>query len=241
MRKCKVGGCNNKHKGHGYCDKHLRRFKKYGDPLKRVQYNYGCKIEGCDGKHEAHGYCNKHYLRWKKGTDLYAPDAHAKSDADYIERFMSKLAPPNKNGCRLWTEGVNSDGYGQFRYKGETWKAHKFYYKIVLGRSIPEGKELSHICIKGPNPPKHNNKRCVCCVKPMTRKENFAVDRIGEGHWHCKVPDHLVKRVVSLYESKEPITQEQLVDTLKVMGYNINRVTISDWVRGHSRTDATGK
>lgn len=30
---CSVEGCNKKHKGHGYCLAHLRRYKKYGDPL----------------------------------------------------------------------------------------------------------------------------------------------------------------------------------------------------------------
>ncbi len=32
MKLCSVEGCTNKHSGHGYCDKHLRRFKKYGTP-----------------------------------------------------------------------------------------------------------------------------------------------------------------------------------------------------------------
>lgn len=30
---CAVDGCNKKVKGHGYCEKHYQRFKKYGDPL----------------------------------------------------------------------------------------------------------------------------------------------------------------------------------------------------------------
>lgn len=30
---CKVNGCNNYVKGHGYCEKHYQRWKKYGDPL----------------------------------------------------------------------------------------------------------------------------------------------------------------------------------------------------------------
>lgn len=32
MRECSIDGCNNEHKGHGFCVKHLRRFKKWGDP-----------------------------------------------------------------------------------------------------------------------------------------------------------------------------------------------------------------
>ena len=33
MRKCIVNECNGKHKGKGYCQKHLRKFNIYGDPL----------------------------------------------------------------------------------------------------------------------------------------------------------------------------------------------------------------
>lgn len=33
MRKCNINNCENKHKGHGLCDKHLKKLKKYGDPL----------------------------------------------------------------------------------------------------------------------------------------------------------------------------------------------------------------
>lgn len=30
---CSLNGCSNVHKGHGYCEKHLNRFKRHGDPL----------------------------------------------------------------------------------------------------------------------------------------------------------------------------------------------------------------
>lgn len=30
---CSVHNCTNKHKGHGYCRNHLRKFYRYGDPL----------------------------------------------------------------------------------------------------------------------------------------------------------------------------------------------------------------
>jgi hypothetical protein len=29
---CSIEGCNNRVKGHGYCDKHYQRFRRYGNP-----------------------------------------------------------------------------------------------------------------------------------------------------------------------------------------------------------------
>ncbi len=33
MKTCKVNGCDNKYFSLGYCRKHYKKFKKYGDPL----------------------------------------------------------------------------------------------------------------------------------------------------------------------------------------------------------------
>lgn len=33
MRLCEIEGCNEKHEAKGYCKKHYRKYKKYGDPL----------------------------------------------------------------------------------------------------------------------------------------------------------------------------------------------------------------
>jgi DNA-directed RNA polymerase subunit RPC12/RpoP len=35
-RTCAIEGCPGKHKGHGYCNKHLLRWKTHGDPLVEV-------------------------------------------------------------------------------------------------------------------------------------------------------------------------------------------------------------
>ena len=77
MKTCKVEGCNNKHKGKGYCDKHLKKFNKYGDPLyvpqrkkRKTKEEKQCMLEGCTNKHYAKGLCEKHYAQQRKGKEF---------------------------------------------------------------------------------------------------------------------------------------------------------------------------
>lgn len=39
MRTCNVPDCNNRHEAQGWCEKHYKRWKKYGDPLGSSGYN----------------------------------------------------------------------------------------------------------------------------------------------------------------------------------------------------------
>jgi hypothetical protein len=41
-------------------------------------------------------------------------------------RFRDKVAPPDENGCYLWTAYTDQDGYGRFKYLGRTVKAHRY-------------------------------------------------------------------------------------------------------------------
>jgi hypothetical protein len=74
------------------------------------------------------------------------------------DRFWAKV---NKNGpipeyrpdlgpCWIWTASIGTGGYGQigtFRPSGYTMiGAHVAAYEIATGYSVPEGKELDHLC-----------------------------------------------------------------------------------------------
>ena len=72
---CSIDGCERDVKAKGYCNKHYRRFNKYGNPLYTVinrDHDDICSIEGCEGKHLSKGFCNKHYQRFNNyGDPLY--------------------------------------------------------------------------------------------------------------------------------------------------------------------------
>lgn len=69
MKLCKIQGCSNRHKGHGYCVTHLQKARKEGllGPPKL------CKIGYCSTPVRAKGYCSKHYMRASIGNDPEAP------------------------------------------------------------------------------------------------------------------------------------------------------------------------
>jgi hypothetical protein len=81
------------------------------------------------------------------------------------ERFWSKVAAVNDNGCMLWTASLNSYGYGQFSFgRGVNRQAHRVAYEL-LGGVIPEGFQLDHLCrVRNCVNPQH--------LEPVTLEEN---------------------------------------------------------------------
>lgn len=80
-------------------------------------------------------------------------------------RFWAKVARAAGSGCWEWLASVNvRDGYGQYRIKGKTRRAHIVAYELVVGR-VPLGLVLDHIC---------RNRRCVnpAHLDPVTLGEN---------------------------------------------------------------------
>lgn len=86
--------------------------------------------------------------------------------AQLPENLLARLEV-QPNGCWLWTGGVKSGGYVNYRVNGVSTLGHRFVYETLFG-PVPDGLEIDHTC--------HNGTGCPggACV-----------------HRRCLNPDHL--------------------------------------------------
>jgi hypothetical protein len=80
---CDVENCNNPHLGLGFCERHYKKFKRYGNPLVGRVKIVKCTIDGCNGQGTLNrqgtytfpkGLCENHYRKMHKMGDVYAKD-----------------------------------------------------------------------------------------------------------------------------------------------------------------------
>lgn len=103
MKICKVTGCTLVHCGLGFCNKHLVRFKKYGDPS-ITYFQELCNQPGCNNKHAHWGLCSTHAARVKNtGVPDLLPPSNICNEPNCSEDVFR-----NKK-CNLhWTEQFGS-------------------------------------------------------------------------------------------------------------------------------------
>jgi hypothetical protein len=73
------------------------------------------------------------------------PDVAADPLSKVRERLLSRIAPPNSNGCALWTGGIASSGYGAVKIFGRRWSAHRAVWTVFSG-PITDGLCVLHKC-----------------------------------------------------------------------------------------------
>jgi hypothetical protein len=84
-------------------------------------------------------------------------------DEEEAQRFDEKIELGNE--CHEWIAGKNADGYGGFKLKGKSKRAHVLSWQRAAGREVREGLEINHLC---------RNRACVNAehLQEATRREN---------------------------------------------------------------------
>jgi hypothetical protein len=65
---------------------------------------------------------------------------------DEAQRFDEKIALGAGDDCDLWTAAKSGKGYGKFRLRGKTPRAHVVSWQRANGREIREGLQINHLC-----------------------------------------------------------------------------------------------
>lgn len=112
---CSIPGCTARRKGHGYCNRHLKRFREHGNPLAGRTY----------------------------GKTTAAPKRPAGLVLEESFRWFMPGDPPAAGVAWLWTGPVDEKGYGTFRFEGHNTFAHRVSYEIFVG-PIPDGLVIRH-------------------------------------------------------------------------------------------------
>jgi hypothetical protein len=94
-----------------------------------------------------------------------------------------------EGGCWQWVGSRKTVGYGQIRFRGSNWNAHRVAYTLHVG-PIPADMALDHLCL---------NKCCVnpAHLEPVTNAENTR--RYGETVTECPkghayTPENTIKK-----------------------------------------------
>jgi hypothetical protein len=227
MKSCLIENCENKYLCKGFCQKHYRKNKKYGDPLAKKEKRF-CSIENCENKYAAKGFCQKHYDNNKKyGDPLVGKNSQNKAGT---KEYIYENSEIDINCCWLWKRSKNK-GYGQSDFKGKHIKAHRLSYLTFVGE-IPNNLHVLHNC---DNP---------ACVNPkhlflgshqdnMNDKVNKNRQAKGEDVGNSKLVQKEVDEIRILWSAEleerakgkgAQLTQKELAKRFKVSHQQINLI-----------------
>ena len=104
-----------------------------------------CAVNECNRNSVTRGWCDKHYRRWKAHGNPNVTLTPQLVRGTVKVRFWSKVALPDKNGCMLWTDALDDDGYGVFRVGQQQKRSSRFAYELMCG-PIYKGLTIDHTC-----------------------------------------------------------------------------------------------
>lgn len=90
--------------------------------------------------------------------------ARIRNLTERVERWFSRCITASGE-CWIWTGGSSRNGYGQTKFGGRNWMAHRIFYTYFVA-DVPDGLDLDHLC---------RTRSCVnpWHLEPVTRSENL--------------------------------------------------------------------
>lgn len=64
----------------------------------------------------------------------------------YLQSILNRLAAPNERGCRLWTGGTSSNGYGYVKIRGRQVGVHRAVFVLTSGIDLDSEVKVMHVC-----------------------------------------------------------------------------------------------
>jgi HNH endonuclease len=168
--------CPEPHEAKGYCAKHYRAWRLYGNPLEARYTKPLCSVDPSHGR--ATGgleMCKPCYdrNRWHGDPTMGKP-YRSRDEMEPTVRFDAlvdrngplPLWAPCLGPCWLWTGNLTCKGYAaDFSVDGRSTKPHRWSYEHFIG-PIPVGLTIDHLCLV---------KSCVnpFHLEPVTNAENL--------------------------------------------------------------------
>lgn len=108
-----------------------------------------------------------------------------------VKEYFMKHVKEIENGCWFWQGLVNKEGYGEIKFRGKQWRAHRLSYTIFNGE-ITKGMCVCHKC----DTPGCVNPKCLFLgTNAMNSQDMVNKNRQVKGHsvWNAKLTEEIVK------------------------------------------------
>ena len=166
---CSVNECDNRAVSRGYCDKHYRRWRKYGDPEKGARSQIKpCSVDGCPNPAEARTLCHGHYLsllrRGEWPTRLLSDRLPKPCSVPDCSRLMSSRGLCETHGARLRLKGDVLADVPIREVEGIGYISHGY-------RVVPVPRSLRHLTSGESSAPEHRLMMAVYLQRPLEPDE----------------------------------------------------------------------